>query len=451
MQPTENVSQLPRGPEGSVQEQLARFNQNPYAYLEEMERQYGSMFTLRLGNLGNDHVVNVEYTGNWVFLCRPHQTRLMYEAGDAVVSGAFANKVFFGTNEASVGYIDSKAHKCRRSQLHPFLNGSRDYSALVLETLDRRVARWPRGTQFSLFQELQYLTLDVILEVVCGNMDQEARASLHSMMLKTENARYTREEVLDADKAVRAFVQQRLDGYLEKAVAAGKEDILASLLRLGRDGDEALSNEVVRDEVFSLLYTGFSTTANTLSWAFVRILGDERVREKLTAEVNEVLGGRSPTRQDVNKMPYLEATLQETLRLHPVTPLNGVRMVKQPLEIDGHLIPAGTVLVHCAYLLQRSPEVYPDPEKFLPERFLGKRPDPYAWGAFGGGSRICIGRGFSLEEMRLILAKLMSSELRMERVGGLPGAKQQGFFMAPEDGARCIIKAERTETALPAA
>jgi cytochrome P450 len=338
--------------------------------------------------------------------------------------------VFFGTDEASVAYIDGTAHRRRRAQLHPAFNGGRDYAELILEVLDRRVASWPRGTTFPLFRELQKLTSEVITRIVCGHLSTVDRQELAEILLRTEDARCTRDDLIAADRDSRAFIQDHLENY-----PTGPGDVFATLRKLAHDGDATLTDDVIRDEVFGLLYTGFSTTANTLAWAFVEILDNPRVHDKLTGEI-----GDSPiTREALNELPYLEATLKETLRLHPVTPLNGVRLLHHDLEIDGHLIPAGSILVHCAYLLQRSPDVYPDPLAFQPERFLDTPTDPYTWGAFGGGHRMCVGRGFSMNEMKVVLARLLTSH-HLERLNPPPKARQQGFFLAPADDAEVILR-----------
>lgn len=439
MSQVEATISLPPGPRLSVEETLKRFNEDPFRYLETLENTYGTIFTLELGTLGNEPIAGVPNNGKWVFLTRPHQIKIMYEAAGSMASGALANKVFFGTTEASVGYIEGAAHKRRRAQLHPVFNGSRDHTALVQQVAARCIARWPRNEPFPLFLELQKLTSELIVEIVCGAMETRDRAHLCAMMPRTENACYTHDEVREADVAIRSFIQQRIGGYLEKAQKVGREDTFAMLLRLADMGDESLSPEVIRDEVFSLLYTGFSTTSTVLSWAFRYILAHEAVHRNLLQELREVVGDEPLSQKHLGRLVYLDATVKETLRLNPVTPLNGVRLLKQPLEIDGCLMPAGTILVHCAYLLQRSSDVYPESARFMPERFLGKRVDPYAWGAFGGGERICIGRGLALMEIKTLLAKMLS-ELSLELVGGMPRAKMQGFFMAPEDGTPIILR-----------
>lgn len=427
------------GPMEAPEEQIARFNEDPYSYLEALEKEYGTIFNLQLGSLGNDADVGIETNGSWVFLSRPHQIKSMYNTDGDAVSGALANKVFFGTREKSVAYIDGTAHRCRRSQLHPSFSGIRDYVSIIADVARRCMASWPREKTFKLFPELQKLTAEVIVEVVCGNLEKSDRMHLCAMMPRTEGAQYTRQELRQAETSIRAYIHDRINGYLARSGTAGRDDVFTTLLRLGAEGDTSLSDEVVRDEVFSLLYTGFSTTANTLSWAFIRILSNPEVYRKLIQELDENFQQEPLGWESLRALTYLDATIKETLRLHPVTPLNGVRLVKRPLRIDEYLIPAGTILVHCAYLLQRSADVYEDPENFQPERFLDKTFDQYTWGAFGGGSRTCIGRSFSKEEMKLVLAIALST-LRIELAGEIPRAKQQGFFMAPEDGAPCVIR-----------
>ncbi|ALG09179.1 hypothetical protein AOZ06_21710 [Kibdelosporangium phytohabitans] len=425
---------LPPTPVETPEEQRANFFTDPFGYVEKQAAEHGTVFSIDLGSLGNEDTVDVEVNGRWVFVSRPHQIRAMYSAV-RTTSGAEANQVFFGTMEESVGYIDGKAHRRRRAQLHPAFSGGKDYIAIIQQAVDRHFALWPRGKAFPVFEELQKLTSEVIVEVVCGNFAAEDRATLTGMLPRTENAKYTVDQVIAADKEIRAFVEQRIPGHLAKSDEIGQDDVFASLLRHAADGDGSLTGEVVRDEVFSLLYTGFSTTANSLSWVFAEITRRPEVLARLRAEVGERFRDRPLRRDEFGDLDYLEATISETLRLHPVSALNGVRLLKEPLRIDDYVIPAGSILVHCAYLSQRSAEVYDQPEEFRPERFVGTQIDPYVFGAFGGGQRTCVGRGYARAEMKMILAMAIAGLDWEQSETPLPAAKQQGIFMGPEDHA----------------
>lgn len=439
MKQTNMLEGLPQGSSGSEEADLRSFLEDPFACIDVLSKKHGTLFALRLGTLGTEPVKNVTSNGYWVFLTRPQQLRLMYEADASHASGALANKLAFGTDDASVSYLEGKAHKLRRAQLHPAFNGRRDYTSLILEVADKCIAEWPREKPFLLFRELQKLSSNLITEIMCGCMEEKDRAQLASMLPKTEDVGCPRHEAKAAEMSIRGLVFERINGYLQRAQAHGRSDVSTTLLELAEAGDESLTPEVIRDEVFGLLYTGFSTTSSTLSWAILRILSNPTVYQQLMQEVQEVVAAGPLSRKILNGLPYLDATIKETLRLHPVTALNGLRLLLRPMAIERYLLPAGTMLVHCAYLLQRSSDVYPDPERFFPERFLNQRIDPYAWGPFGGGERVCIGRGLSLDEMKVLLVKMLS-ELHIEMVGDLPPAQLQGFFMAPKNGAPCILR-----------
>ncbi len=434
---------LPPGPSESTDKQVARFDQDPFGRLRELLREYGPIFTLRLGSygFGGAEDTGIPHNGNWVFLTRPDQVRIMHEADHDTVDAAAANIVFFGAvDDGSVGYITGRAHRLRRSQLLPAFSSRRDYAALITDVARRACRRWPRGETFELFGELQKMTSEVIVRIVCANVDRSGQARLVELLPKTEDARLSFDQVDAAVAGIREVVADALPGYLARAAASGNHDVLAQLLTYARDGDRSLTDQVLVDEVFSLLYTGFSTTANSLSWAFVRLMTEPQARRRLIAEVGDRFRGDRPLcREDFIGLDYVEATVKETLRLHPVSALNGVRMVTREMCIDDYLIPPGTFLVQCAYLLQRSPDLYQDPDAFRPERFLGVTVDPANWAPFGGGDRTCIGRGFASEEMKMVLATVVP-ELGLELQGDYPEARRQGLFMAPANRVPCRIR-----------
>jgi cytochrome P450 len=168
----------------------------------------------------------------------------------------------------------------------------------------------------------------------------------------------------------------------------------------------------LRDEMITLLLAGHETTATSLAWAFHRILGRPDVLAKLDAERARVVGDGSVEPHHVNALEYLDAVVKETARLNPVVPNVG-RRLQEPMWIGGHHLPAGVVAAPCMYLTHRRPDVWPDPEHFDPERFVGARPSPYAFFPFGGGVRRCIGAAFATYEMKVVLAQVLSRvELR---------------------------------------
>lgn len=428
------ASHFPPGPTDPPAQQLAAFTADPFGAVTDMARRYGSVFTLRLEDLGNGPRDGVTANGRWVFLTRPHQIRAMYEA--EAISGADANRIFFGTDEDSVGYVDGAVHRDRRSRLQPVLSGGRDHTPVIEEVTARRVAGWPSGEPFPLYLELQQLTAEIITELVCGGLEPSDKQWIRETILRTENAELGPEEAGAAEQAVKGRVLERLEAAAAGCPHAGG-DIMGELAGPGPDGG-SWSATTVRDEVFSLLYTGFSTTSNTLSWVLAELMAAPDVMAAARAEADAGFRPGLGHREAAAALPYLDAVIRETLRLHPVSALNGVRMVTAPIELDGHRIPAGTILVHCAHLAQRSPDVFDEPDRFRPERFLSGPVDPYDVATFGGGSRTCVGRIFALREMRTVLAMILrAAELDGPRE--VPPARQEGIFMAPADRVRATV------------
>jgi cytochrome P450 len=155
-----------------------------------------------------------------------------------------------------------------------------------------------------------------------------------------------------------------------------------------------MSDAEMRDELLTLLVAGHETTATALSWAVERL---SRHPDKLGRLREEVEAGDDA---------YLTATIQETLRLRPVVSIV-LRRLTEAVGIGGYEIPAGTSVAPCVYLVHADPDVYPDPLRFLPERFIDNPPGTYTWIPFGGGVRRCLGASFAQFEMAVVLEELV--------------------------------------------
>ena len=154
----------------------------------------------------------------------------------------------------------------------------------------------------------------------------------------------------------------------------------------------AAPDEQVRDELVVMLMAGHETTGTALSWAFERILSLPDVERRIHEEQKAVVGTGVMTAAHLPQMEYLDAVVKESLRIRPIMPVGGARLVKRSFEIGGHVIPPGAIVVNAMYLLHRRRDLYPEPDEFKPERFLGKKAiDPYEWTPFGGGIRRCHG------------------------------------------------------------
>jgi cytochrome P450 len=168
-----------------------------------------------------------------------------------------------------------------------------------------------------------------------------------------------------------------------------------------------MADAELRDELLTLLMAGHETTATALAWTMHRILTEPGVQARVRREVVAAAPSGRLALDALGDLTYLDAVIRETLRLNPVIP-DVMRLLRRPTEIAGRELPAGVAVAPNIYAAHRRPETWPDPERFLPERFLGKRPNPYEYFPFGGGMRRCLGMAFALLEMKVVLATLFA-------------------------------------------
>ncbi|MEU7787795.1 cytochrome P450 [Amycolatopsis sp. NPDC049159] len=217
-----------------------------------------------------------------------------------------------------------------------------------------------------------------------------------------------------AREDLRRIADELVDQRLANPVENG-EDVLSRLIASGA-GDGA-SRERMRDELITLLLAGHETTASTLGWAFHLIDEHPEVGERLHAEAVEVLGDRLPEHEDLRRLTFTVAVVEEVMRLYPPVWLLP-RVAQAGDEIGGYHVPAGSDVVVVPYTLHRHPEFWTDAERFDPDRFTGaERPPRYAYLPFGAGPRFCIGNSLGVMEAVFVLA-MAARDLQLRKVPG---------------------------------
>jgi cytochrome P450 len=188
-----------------------------------------------------------------------------------------------------------------------------------------------------------------------------------------------------------------------------------------------MSDRELRDELMTLLVAGHETTATGLSWA-IELLA--RHPEALARLEDDLAAGNDE---------YLDAVIKETLRLRPVIALV-LRKLVEPMEIGGRLLPAGVSVAPSIYLVHRNPEIYPEPGRFRPERFLEQPPGTYTWIPFGGGVRRCLGASFAEFEMSVVLRELVMRR-RIRPVGKPEHSVRSTITNVPSRDAEILAEA----------
>jgi cytochrome P450 len=216
---------------------------------------------------------------------------------------------------------------------------------------------------------------------------------------------------------LRRIAEELVDQRLANPVENG-EDVLSRLIATG--SADSSSRERMRDELITLLLAGHETTASTLGWAFHLIDEHPEVRDRLHAEAVEVLGDRLPEYEDLRRLTFTVAVVEEVMRLYPPVWLLP-RIAQADDEIGGYHVPAGSDVVVVPYTLHRNPEFWTDPERFDPGRFdpanPAGRPPRYAYLPFGAGPRFCIGNSLGVMEAVFVLA-MTARDLELRKVPG---------------------------------
>jgi cytochrome P450 len=364
---------------------------------------YGETFTLR-----------ILHEDTWVVLSNPEHVKDVFTGPPHIFHAGDANRILLPVlGEHSVLLLDGSAHMEQRKLLLPPFHGRRmqRYGDLMAEIAAAEIERWPRGSPYRLRPRMQALTLEIVLRAVFGVEEGKRLDHLFSELRRLldliTNPRTLLVPVLMGPERLARFAPfqryiRRVDVPIYEEIArrraapdlAARDDILSLLLAARHEDGTPMSDRELRDELMTLLVAGHETTANALAWAVERLVHNP---DKLERLATEVLSGETA---------YLDAVIAETLRLRPVISIVGRRLT-EPIEFGRWSLPAGVTLAPSIFLVHRRPEVYPNPERFEPERFLDNPPGTYTWIPFGGGVRRCLGAAFAQFEMRAVLSELV--------------------------------------------
>jgi len=220
----------------------------------------------------------------------------------------------------------------------------------------------------------------------------------------------------------------------------GRQDILSLMIDARHEDGGAMSDEHIRDELRTLLMAGHETTAIALAWALYAVHRHPAVRVRLVSEVDGL--GPDPAPDDLARLPYLNAVVDETLRLFPIVD-SVFRRLRKPWRIGRYDLPVGITIGAAILLVHQREDRYPDPAAFLPERFLDGKPRPHEYLPFGGGNRRCIGAAFSHFEACVALGTVLREfELELREPGEVP-AVRRNVTMGPKGGVRMRMVGRR--------
>ena len=420
-----------------------RFQHDPVPFGLEYYERYGPIFTIRflhrplvfmLGPEAN-HFVTVSGAGHFSWRRGMFGEELIPLLGDGLIT------------------TDGEYHDRARRIAMPAFHRKRMDSALIvmIEETERALEGWRPGEVVDVYAWIRDLSISIAMRALLG-LDPHDGDRGHEVAKLFERAlAYTNTDVwkfpLRGPGSPWARLQtsrRHLDALIYAEIdrrrrqPAGGEDILSMLLEARDEDGGGFTDRELRDQVTTMLFGGHDTSSSTLSFLLYELARNLDVLARVLSEQDMVLGGAPPTVDQLGgDLPELDMAFDETLRLYPPVWF-GPRLTVSPFEFAGHRVPAGTHVVHSAWISHRLADVFEDPNSFVPERFSRERRSQLPKGAyipFGGGQRICIGKRFGQLVVKSVASVLLQRfgcellpghELSIEKVptlspaGGLP-------------------------------
>ena len=409
---------FPPGPEGfPFVGNLPQFQRDPLAFVEGVHRAYGPIATV--------HMLSEPV----VFTFRPeHAYDLLVERARLV--GVGERPGLRRRLGASLLTTDGATHRRQRRLVQPAFHRKRveGYAEIMTSQTSEMLSRWRIGNEMDIAAELRELTLRIIVKALFDLDLAEEGARLSQMFAVVVEAQPSgfgamvpaalldlpfmpgharREAVRTTAAELDAFVY----GLITRRRAEGGDrgDVLSMLLAARDEDGQPLSDVEVRDQTMTLIVAGHETTFTALSWTLDLLSRQPDAYQRLRAEVAMVLRGSVVGPADLPRLPYLDAVIQESMRLRP--PAWSINRIPfEPFDLDGYHFPAGTSLIVSPWILHHEPDLWGDAEAFRPERWLDGSTANLPRGAyfpFGLGPRMCIGMPLADMEMRLVLATIL--------------------------------------------
>jgi cytochrome P450 len=344
---------------------------------------------------------------------------------------------------------DGERWRRQRRMVQPAFARSRliEYSAVMADEAARLLERLPRTTPFDISREMNALTLRIVTRTLFGQELEEHGETGRAMgdlnrwfAVPPLFLRLTPGAQARLDRAM-----VTLDAKITQIIAAKREQLvrepercrdLLSVLLAARDEDGApLTERELRDQLLTLYLAGHETTSQALTFTFYLLSQHPHAQETLRAELERELQGRTPGYADLERLPYTEQVVKEALRLYPPAAVIP-RHVATDTTLGPYAVARGNEVVLWTYLIHRDPRYYPEPERFLPERFSPELEASRPKGSylpFGAGQRACVGQAFAMIEAQLIVATL-AAKLRFEYAGRGPVRVRAGVTISPRGG-----------------
>ncbi len=417
--PSQTPIHLPLGPRGSLLPTL-KLIRDPRAALEGWVRQYGDPCLLKALN------------GPVVVTGREDLIRVIHGQDPSIYAPFASTTIDPLMGSGSMLTLEGEPHRRERRLIMPMFHGDRmkAYGESMQQCALERFESCRAQSQILTLNMMTDISLEIIVRTIFGGSDPELVKQLtHASQKLVKSASpllfFSAKSHLsllglspwDRWNRSKHELQRHLDQVIDTRQRSSDtgEDILSLLISATYEDGLPITREHIYSELLTFLFAGHETTALTLTWAMYHVHRNPAAYASLVNELDS-LANDSPA--NLTSAPYLKATVQETLRVHPIV-TETLRKLKVPLTLGEYRLPVGVAVAPATVLAHYDPETYADPEQFRPERFLKRSYSPFQYMPFGGGHRRCIGAAFASFEIAIVLGSLLK-RFQFELVDSAP-------------------------------
>ena len=404
-----------------------RFAFDPLASLERLRQQYGDM--IRLGIEKYSVIVIFDPELNRHILRDPAR---FYSYDMELLPIPFPKESAIIRLTTGMPLMNGPRHNDHRSTLLPLFHKKfiTRYHDNCVEVTERKIASWKTGMQIDLRLEMEKLAMWLATEPILG-LEPEKEGEAIGRQLERTMKLVMNPFVLMFPYNLPGFPfhsllrnAEKMESVIREVIARKREqgltgsDILSMMIQMHEQDPERLSEQELFGHTTTMFRGGYNPSGMVLYWTLFLLEHHPEALKRVLEELHRLVKGNIPTQEEVEHLPYLEGVLKETMRLFPAGTWTA-RLAMQDFELDSQSLPKGTWIVMSPYITHRIPEVFPDPYRFVPERWLSIHPSAYEFMPFSAGPRYCIGTSLALMQLKIAMSIL----LRRYRYALKPGTR----------------------------
>ena len=390
---------------------LLRFSRAPLTTLENLRKQYGDLIQLGINNYSAVIVFDPEYNRQ---ILRDPSSFYSYDLD--LVPVPFPKDSAIRHVTSALPLMNGPRHDDHRAELLPYYHKkfiSRYYDASV-EVTERKISSWKIGTELDMRSEMEQLAIWLGTAPVLGLDPEKEGEAIGRQLERTMNLLLNPATLLfpynlpglpfhtllrAADEMERLTLQ-----VIARRKEAGltDSDILSVMIKMHEEDPQRMSLNELVGHIGVMFRGGYNPNGMALYWTILLLSRHPQVLSRLLSELN----GSLPTLEVLDKLPYLDAVIKEGMRLFPAGTWTG-RLAMRDFELGSHPLPKGTWIAMSPYITQRIPELFPEPYRFMPERWLSNHYSSYEFMPFSAGPRYCIGASLAMMQLKIALSILV--------------------------------------------